>query len=94
MEFITAIIARSSGRRAKALAQKSMASGQAAGFSSELAFSSGLIGMHWALNDTAKRFVDVIGNKFKWTVAPSPKGPAGRFQFLGGSAFANAALSR
>jgi multiple sugar transport system substrate-binding protein len=57
------------------------------GFSTELAFSSGLIGMFYALNDTAKRFVDTIGDKFKWTVAPSPKGPAGRFQFLGGSAF-------
>jgi len=57
------------------------------GFDAEQAFASGLIGMHYALNDTAKRFIDIIGDKFNWTVAPSPKGSAGRFQFLGGSAF-------
>jgi multiple sugar transport system substrate-binding protein len=57
------------------------------GFGPELAFASGLIGMHYALNDTAQRFVETIGDKFNWTVAPSPTGPNGRYQFVGGSAF-------
>lgn len=58
------------------------------GMGTELAFASGLIGMHYALNDVSFRFGEAIGDKFRWTVAPTPTGPAGRFQFSGGSAFA------
>ncbi len=60
----------------------------ATGFSSELLFANGQVAMHYALNDTASRFSELIGDDFTWTVAPTPTGPAGRFQFIGGSAFA------
>lgn len=46
-----------------------------------------MIGMHWSLNDEAFVFGETIADKFKWSVAPSPTGSAGRFQFVGGSAF-------
>jgi multiple sugar transport system substrate-binding protein len=57
------------------------------GFNTEFAFASGLIGMHYALNDTAARMNEAIGGKFEWSIAPTPTGPAGRFQFVGGSAW-------
>jgi multiple sugar transport system substrate-binding protein len=57
------------------------------GMSEELAFASGRIGLHYGLNDVSFRFGEAIGDKFKWTVAPTPTGPAGRFQFSGGSAW-------
>jgi len=59
----------------------------AAGMGDGLAFPNGLIGMHWSLNDEAFVLDETIGDKFKWTAAPSPKGSEGRFQFVGGSAF-------
>jgi multiple sugar transport system substrate-binding protein len=60
----------------------------ATGFGPELLFANGKVAMHYALNDTASRFAELIGDDFNWTVAPTPTGPAGRFQFVGGSAFA------
>jgi ABC-type glycerol-3-phosphate transport system substrate-binding protein len=54
----------------------------------ETAFASGKIAMHWGLNDIAFRLNEAIQGKFKWTVAPTPTGPAGRYQFSGGSAWA------
>ena len=59
----------------------------AIGMGTGLAFSNGLIGMHWSLNDEAFVLDETIDGKFRWTVAPSPMGDAGRFQFVGGSAF-------
>ena len=58
------------------------------GMDMEYAFASGQIGLHYALNDTSFIIGEAIGDKFEWTVAPTPTGPAGRFQFSGGSAFA------
>jgi multiple sugar transport system substrate-binding protein len=58
------------------------------GMGAELAFASGLIGVHYALNDVSFRMNEAIGGAFEWTVAPTPTGPAGRFQFSGGSAWA------
>jgi ABC-type glycerol-3-phosphate transport system substrate-binding protein len=57
------------------------------GMGMELAYASGLIGLYYDLNDVSFRFGEAIGDKFKWSVAPTPTGPAGRFQFSGGSAF-------
>jgi multiple sugar transport system substrate-binding protein len=59
----------------------------AMGMGTGLAFSNGLIGMHWSLNDEAFVLDETIAGKFRWTVAPSPRGEGGRFQFVGGSAF-------
>jgi multiple sugar transport system substrate-binding protein len=50
-------------------------------------FASGDVAMLYTLNDAASSVVDLVGDKFKWTVAPTPKGDAGRFQFVGGSAW-------
>lgn len=50
-------------------------------------FSSGKVAILHSLNDTAFVMEDLIKGKFRWTVAPVPKGPAGRFQGVGGSAF-------
>ena len=61
---------------------------QGLGMDMELAFASGKIGLHYGLNDVSFRFGEAIGDAFKWNVAPTPTGPAGRFQFSGGSAFA------
>jgi multiple sugar transport system substrate-binding protein len=61
---------------------------QGLGLDGETAFASGKIAMHWGLNDIAFRLNEAIQGKFKWTVAPSPTGPAGRYQFSGGSAWA------
>ncbi len=58
------------------------------GMDMEYAFASGQIGLHYALNDTSFIIGEAIGDKFEWTVAPTPTGPAGRYQFSGGSAFA------
>jgi len=56
------------------------------GMGAELGFASGLMGIHHALNDTCFRLNEAIGGRFRWTVAPVPTGPAGRYQFSGGSA--------
>jgi multiple sugar transport system substrate-binding protein len=58
------------------------------GMDAELAFASGKIGLHYGLNDISFRIGEASGGEFEWTVAPTPTGPAGRFQFSGGSAFA------
>lgn len=50
-------------------------------------FASGKVAMMHDLNDTAFVIGDLVKGKFRWTVAPLPKGPAGRFQGVGGSAF-------
>lgn len=60
----------------------------ATGFGPELLFANGNVAIHFALNDTASRFAELIADQFEWTPAPTPTGPAGRFQFVGGSAFA------
>ena len=67
--------------------QPSAAMVQGLGMDMESAFVSGKIAMHYGLNDLSFRFGEAIGDKFKWTVAPTPTGPAGRFQFSGGSAW-------
>ncbi len=36
----------------------------------------------------APAFADLLEGRFNWTVAPTPRGPAGRYQFVGGSALA------
>jgi multiple sugar transport system substrate-binding protein len=59
----------------------------AMGMGAGLAFSAGLIGMHFGLNDEAFVLDETIAGKFRWSVAPTPKGQAGRYQFVGGSAF-------
>jgi len=64
------------------------------GLDGETAFASGKIAMHYALNDASFRMNEAIAGKFKWTVAPTPTGKAGRFQFSGGSAFAIPTSSR
>ena len=64
------------------------------GVDPELAFASGRIAMHYGLNDISFRINEGIAGKFKWTVAPTPTGPAGRFQFSGGSAWAIPTTSR
>jgi len=64
------------------------------GLGEEFAFVSGLVGLSYGLNDVSFRFGEAIGDKFRWTVAPTPTGPAGRFQFSGGSAFAIPKTSR
>ena len=50
-------------------------------------FSSGRVAILYSLNDVAFVMNDLIGDKFRWTVAPTPTGKAGRFQFVGGSGF-------
>ena len=64
------------------------------GFTSEFSFASGLGCIHWSLNDTAFRMGEAVAGAFEWTVAPTPTGPAGRFQFTGGSAFCAPSTSR
>ena len=64
------------------------------GLDMETAFASGKIALHYALNDASFRMNEAIAGKFKWTVCPTPTGPAGRFQFSGGSAFAIPTSSR
>jgi ABC-type glycerol-3-phosphate transport system substrate-binding protein len=66
---------------------------QGLGITEESVFVSGKIAMHYGLNDLSFRFGEAIGDKFKWTVAPTPTGPAGRFQFSGGSAWCIPATS-
>ncbi len=48
-------------------------------------FSQGVVAMNWSLNDEAFKQGDLIADNFEWDVAPSPTGPNGRFQFVGGS---------
>jgi multiple sugar transport system substrate-binding protein len=57
------------------------------GLANEVAFASGLVGIMYSLNDGAFVFSEVVGDQAKWTMAPTPKGTDGRYQFVGGSAF-------
>lgn len=52
------------------------------------AFASGKVGLVYALNDASNSIGQAVGQKFKITAAPTPKGKEGkRVQFVGGSAF-------
>jgi ABC-type sugar transport system, periplasmic component len=50
-------------------------------------FTGGKVAMMYSLNDVAFVMDDLIKGKFRWTVAPTPKGKSGRFQYVGGSAW-------
>jgi ABC-type glycerol-3-phosphate transport system substrate-binding protein len=63
------------------------AAAQGAGNTPVGVFASGRVAMVFALNDQAFIMNSLIGNRFKWTVAPTPKGQKGRFQLVGGSAW-------
>jgi multiple sugar transport system substrate-binding protein len=60
---------------------------QALGLAQEVAFASGRVGIMYSLNDEAFVFSEVVGDQAKWTMAPTPSGKDGRYQFVGGSAF-------
>ena len=51
-------------------------------------FAAGRVAISYDLNDGARFIGEAIADKFKWTVAPTPKGETKRFQFVGGSGFA------
>ena len=59
----------------------------ATGFTSEFLFANGNVAMHYALNDAAARMWELVDGSFDWTVVPTPTGTAGRYNFIGGSAF-------
>lgn len=62
---------------------------QALGGGATQVFVSGKLGMIYGLNDGANSLANAVNGKFKLTVAPTPKGSAGkRVQFVGGSSFA------
>jgi multiple sugar transport system substrate-binding protein len=60
---------------------------QGLGLDVHTAFASGLLGIAAMLNDEAFVYADIVGDKAKWTVAPTPRGKDGRYQFVGGSGF-------
>jgi len=47
-------------------------------------FVDGVVAIDFGLG--APAFGDLLEDKFNWTIAPTPKGDKGRFQFIGGSA--------
>lgn len=47
-------------------------------------FVDGVVAIDYGLG--APAFGDLLEDKFNWTVAPTPRGKKGRFQFVGGSA--------
>jgi len=47
-------------------------------------FVDGVVAIDFNLG--APAFADLLEDKFNWTVAPTPRGDKGRFQFIGGSA--------
>jgi multiple sugar transport system substrate-binding protein len=51
-------------------------------------FAAGRVAISYGLNDGARFIGEAIADKFKWTVAPTPKGKDKRYQFAGGSGFA------
>jgi len=51
-------------------------------------FANRQVAMIHGLNDDAFGWDEAIGDKFAWGIAPSPKGPVKRAQFVGGSALA------
>lgn len=51
-------------------------------------FAAGKLGMAFFLNDMAFGVNDVVGDRFNWGVVQVPIGPAGRYQYVGGSAMA------
>lgn len=60
---------------------------EAMGLANQVAFASGLVGIFYSLNDEAFVFGEVVGDQAEWTMAPTPTGVDGRYQFVGGSAF-------
>ena len=60
---------------------------QGLGLDQQTAFASGMLGLMSSLNDEAFVMDEIVGDKAKWTVAPTPKGKDGRYQFVGGSGF-------
>ena len=60
---------------------------QGLGLDQQTAFASGLLGIMASLNDEAFVFGEIVGDKAEWTVAPTPSGVDGRYQFAGGSGF-------
>lgn len=60
---------------------------QGMGLDQQTAFASGLLGIMYSLNDEAFVFGEIVGDKAKWTVAPTPRGTDRRYQFAGGSGF-------
>lgn len=63
------------------------ASMEGMGLNQQTAFASSLLGIMYSLNDEAFVFGEIVGDKAKWTVAPTPTGVNGRVQFAGGSGF-------
>lgn len=57
-------------------------------------FGSERIAILTQINDSAFVIDDFVQGKFAWTVAPTPRGPEGRFQQVGGSAFALPSTTR
>lgn len=57
----------------------------AMGLGSEMAFASGKVAMHSAINDACFRLDELIGTKFKWGIYPWPTGKAGRYAYQGNS---------
>jgi len=52
-----------------------------------VAFAIGRTGINYSLDDEAFVFGEIVGEDVAWTMAPTPTGSGGRFQFVGGSAF-------
>ena len=57
------------------------------GLANQVAFSTGRLAMLAQLNDEAFVYAEIVGDQAQWTMAPTPRGPGGRFQFIGGSGF-------
>jgi multiple sugar transport system substrate-binding protein len=57
------------------------------GLANQVAFASGLVGIMYSLNDEAFVFGEIVGDQAEWTMAPTPSGTDGRYQFVGGSGF-------
>ena len=60
----------------------------ATGFTFEFLFDNGNVAMLTTrCNDAAALMWELLGDSFDWTVVPTPTGPAGRYNFIGGLAF-------
>ncbi len=57
-------------------------------------FGSERVAILTQINDSAFVIDDFVDGKFTWTAAPTPRGTAGRFQQVGGSAFSLPSTSR
>jgi multiple sugar transport system substrate-binding protein len=66
-----------------------------AGGAGDLAlFGSERVAILTGINDSTFVIDDFVEGRFAWTVAPTPRGPAGRFQQVGGSAFSLPSTTR